>query len=29
MTKTSELKNLLAGAEYDEVLAKNYKKEDI
>ena len=29
MIKTSELKNLLAGAEYDEVLAKNYKKEDI
>ena len=29
MIKTSELKNLLAGAEYDAVLAKNYKKEDI
>ena len=29
MIKTSELKTLLAGAEYDAVLAKNYKKEDI
>ncbi len=29
MIKTSELKNLLTGAEYDEALAKNYKKEDI
>ena len=29
MIKTSELKNLLAGATYDEVLAKNYKKEDV
>ncbi len=29
MIKTSELKELLAGATYDEVLAKNYKKEDI
>ena len=29
MIKTSELKNLLAGATYDDVLAKNYKKEDV
>lgn len=29
MIKTSELKELLAGAAYDDVLAKNYKKEDI
>ncbi len=29
MIKTSELKDLLAGATYDAVLAKNYKKEDI
>ncbi len=29
MIKTSELKKLLAGAEYDGVLAKNYKKEDV
>ncbi len=29
MIKTTELKQKLAGAEYDGILAKNYKKEDI
>ena len=29
MIKTSELKELLAGSTYDDVLAKNYKKEDV